>query len=48
MLDKPTIERIREKIKKAKLTEKDIKEAVKWARKGSQHQGSVHKNREVH
>ena len=31
-----TIERIREKIKKARLTEEDIKEAVKWARKDSE------------
>ncbi len=31
-----TIERIREKIKKAGLTGKDIKEAVSWARTSSE------------
>ncbi len=31
-----TIERIREKIKRAGLTEKDIKEAVSWARTSSE------------
>ena len=28
-----TLEKIREKIKKLGVTEKDIKEAIKWARK---------------
>ena len=31
-----TVEKIREKIKKAGLSEKDVKDAVKWARKGSE------------
>jgi len=29
-----TLERIREKIKRSGLTERDLEEAVKWARKG--------------
>ena len=31
-----TVEKIREKIKKAGLSEKDVKDAVKWARKSSE------------
>ncbi|EDP74820.1 AbrB/MazE/SpoVT family DNA-binding domain-containing protein [Hydrogenivirga sp. 128-5-R1-1] len=31
-----TIEKIREKIKRARLTGKDIEEAVKWARRSSE------------